>query len=70
MVIVYMGRKTGKRRYTPVNHALIDGDVYCMTGFGAKADRYRSFRRGSRHRLQNPRSIPAIFRQIRRRPPV
>lgn len=42
MVIVHTGRRTGKRRYTPVNYALIDGDVYCMAGFGAKTDWYRN----------------------------
>jgi len=37
MVIETLGRKTGERRFTPVNYALIDGRVYCLAGFGSKA---------------------------------
>jgi deazaflavin-dependent oxidoreductase (nitroreductase family) len=40
MVMATTGRKSGQRRLTPVNYALIDGDVYCTAGFGAKADWY------------------------------
>lgn len=42
VVIVHTGRKTGRVRYTPVNYALIDGDVYCTAGFGAASDWYRN----------------------------
>ncbi|HQY92324.1 nitroreductase family deazaflavin-dependent oxidoreductase [Caldilinea sp.] len=38
MVLVHTGRKSGRRRRTPVNYALIDGDVYCVSGFGSRAD--------------------------------
>lgn len=31
MVITHTGRKSGTRRQTPANYALIDGDVYCIT---------------------------------------
>jgi deazaflavin-dependent oxidoreductase (nitroreductase family) len=34
MVLKTIGRKTGKTRYTPVNYALKNGDVYCAVGFG------------------------------------
>ena len=42
MVIAHTGRKTGLRRRTPVNYALIDGDVYCTAGFGRVSDWYRN----------------------------
>lgn len=34
MVVKTIGRKTGKKRYTPVNYAIMDGNIYCMAGFG------------------------------------
>lgn len=42
VVITHIGRKSGQRRRTPVNYAEIDGDIYCVAGFGAKADWYRN----------------------------
>jgi len=42
LVIVHRGRKTGRVRYTPVNYAPIDGDIYCTAGFGAVSDWYRN----------------------------
>ncbi len=38
MVITHTGRKSGQQRRTPVNYALVDGEVYCMAGFGAGSD--------------------------------
>ena len=42
MVLTHRGRKTGRRRRTPVNYALLAGDYYCVAGFGAGADWYRN----------------------------
>ena len=42
MVITHMGRKSGLKRRTPVNYALVDDEVYCMAGFGAASDWYRN----------------------------
>jgi deazaflavin-dependent oxidoreductase (nitroreductase family) len=42
MVITHTGRKTGLRRRTPVNYALIDGEIYCIAGFGKLTDWYRN----------------------------
>ena len=42
MVITHTGRKSGLRRRTPVNYAIINGDIYCAAGFGAVADWYRN----------------------------
>jgi deazaflavin-dependent oxidoreductase (nitroreductase family) len=44
MVVKTTGRKSGITRYTPVNYALIDGCVYCMSGFGVKSDWYFNVR--------------------------
>jgi len=45
MVVVHTGRKTGKRRYTPLNFAEVDGEIYCTAGFGAVSDWYRNILR-------------------------
>ncbi len=42
MVITHIGRKTGAKRRTPVNYAIVDGDVYCTAGFGSASDWYRN----------------------------
>lgn len=42
MVLSQRGRKTGLLRRTLLNYALVDGDVYCLAGFGAQADWYRN----------------------------
>ncbi|MCI0522005.1 MAG: nitroreductase family deazaflavin-dependent oxidoreductase [Chloroflexi bacterium] len=42
MVIQSTGRKTGKRRFSPVNYAIRDGCAYCMAGFGSISDWYRN----------------------------
>jgi deazaflavin-dependent oxidoreductase (nitroreductase family) len=42
MVITHTGRKSGRRYRTPVNYAIVDQEVYCITGFGAKSDWYRN----------------------------
>ncbi len=42
MVITHTGRKSGLRRQTPVNYALVDGEIYCTAGFGPTSDWYRN----------------------------
>lgn len=42
MVIVNTGRKTGLRRQTPVNFAVVDGELYCTAGFGAVSHWYKN----------------------------
>lgn len=42
MVITHTGRKSGLRRRTPVNYALIGDDLYCVAGFGQVSDWYRN----------------------------
>lgn len=42
MVLTQRGRKTGLQRHTPVNYAIVGGEVYCVAGFGAGADWYRN----------------------------
>jgi deazaflavin-dependent oxidoreductase (nitroreductase family) len=44
LVLAHIGRKTGKRRLTPLNYAMVDGEVYITAGFGAVADWYRNIR--------------------------
>lgn len=42
MVLKTIGRKTGLVRYAPVNYALLDGNIYCLSGFGKVAHWYRN----------------------------
>jgi len=42
MVLVNVGRRTGLRRRTPLNYAIVDGDVYCTAGFGRISDWYKN----------------------------
>lgn len=42
MVLVHTGRKTGLQRHTPVNYAMVEGEVYCAAAFGVAADWYRN----------------------------
>jgi len=78
MVITHTGRKSGLSRRTPVNYALIDGDLYCTAGFGAISDWYRNilahpevevwlpreWRRGVAEEIsQDPRRI-LLLRQV------
>jgi deazaflavin-dependent oxidoreductase (nitroreductase family) len=40
MVLKNVGRKSGKLRFTPVNYAIMNGCVYCITGFGKASHWY------------------------------
>lgn len=42
LVLAHRGRRTGRRRLTPVNYAVVHGDVYITAGFGSVADWYRN----------------------------
>ena len=42
MILRTVGRKTGKIRSTPVNYAILDGRIYCLSGFGAGAHWYKN----------------------------
>ncbi len=42
MVLIHRGRKTGLIRRTPVNYAIVNGEIYCVAGFGRKSDWLRN----------------------------
>jgi len=42
MVIKNHGRRSGREYLTPVNYAMVDGEVYCTAGFGSGSDWYRN----------------------------
>ncbi|MCL5994909.1 MAG: nitroreductase family deazaflavin-dependent oxidoreductase [Chloroflexi bacterium] len=42
MVITNTGRKSGLKRRSPVNYAIVDGELYCTAGFGKGSDWYRN----------------------------
>ncbi len=45
MVMKVIGRKSGKTYYVPVNYAIREGKVYCMSGFRRKADWFLNLRK-------------------------
>ena len=42
MVITHTGRKSGLKRRTPVNYAVVNDEIYCTAGFGSVSDWYRN----------------------------
>jgi len=42
LVLTHTGRKSGLARRTPINYALVDGEIYCTAGFGPISDWYRN----------------------------
>lgn len=42
LVIKHRGRKSGREYLTPVNYAIVEGEIYCTAGFGAISDWYRN----------------------------
>ena len=42
MVLTHIGRKTGLKRYQPLNFAIVDDDIYCVAAFGSISDWYRN----------------------------
>lgn len=44
MVLTHIGRKTGIKRYQPLNFAIVDDDIYCVAAFGSVSDWYRNIR--------------------------
>lgn len=44
LVISHKGRKTRKIYHNMVNYAELDGEFYCLAGFGAKTDWYQNLK--------------------------
>jgi deazaflavin-dependent oxidoreductase (nitroreductase family) len=42
MVLTHTGRKSGRTYRQPLNYALVDGELYCVAGFGAGSDWYKN----------------------------
>ena len=42
LVITHLGRKSGLKRKTPANFAIIEDEIYCTAGFGSTCDWYRN----------------------------
>lgn len=38
MVLTHTGRRSGLTRRTPVNYAIVEGELYCMAAFGQSTD--------------------------------
>jgi deazaflavin-dependent oxidoreductase (nitroreductase family) len=44
MVLGHTGRRSGQRRLTPLNYAIVAGDVYLTAGFGPVSDWYKNIK--------------------------
>jgi deazaflavin-dependent oxidoreductase (nitroreductase family) len=44
IVLRHIGRKTGLKRYQPLNFAIVDEDIYCVAAFGGMSDWYLNIR--------------------------
>jgi deazaflavin-dependent oxidoreductase (nitroreductase family) len=55
MLIEHRGRRSGRQYTTPVNYAPVDGNVYCLAGFGPRTDWYRNIMADPSVRLWLPR---------------
>ena len=65
MVVKTVGRKTGRARYTPVNYAIIDGQVYCLAGWKEIAHWYRNLRANPKVELIMPGgAVQGIAEQV------
>jgi hypothetical protein len=42
MILKVIGRKTGKLRFAPVNYAILNGKIYCLSGYRQGSDWYRN----------------------------
>jgi deazaflavin-dependent oxidoreductase (nitroreductase family) len=45
LVITHTGRKSGAKFQTPVNYAVVDGEIYCVAGFGRESDWYKNVKK-------------------------
>lgn len=54
MLLKTTGRKTGKQRFTPVNYAILNGNIYCLAGFGKITQWYRNLQAKPRVELMLP----------------
>jgi deazaflavin-dependent oxidoreductase (nitroreductase family) len=44
LVLTHKGRRSGLPHQTPVNYAIVDGEIYITAGFGGIADWFRNIR--------------------------
>jgi deazaflavin-dependent oxidoreductase (nitroreductase family) len=45
LVLTHSGRRSGLRRRTPINYAIVGGEIYVTAGFGPGTDWYRNLQR-------------------------
>ncbi len=53
-VLGHTGRRTGSRRWTPLNFAIVDGELSCTAGFGTGSDWYRNVKAEPRVEVWTP----------------
>jgi hypothetical protein len=60
LVIKHRGRKSGKEFLTPVNYAIVNGEIYCTAGFGPVSDWYRNMLVNPQIELWLPEGRPIV----------
>ncbi len=69
LVMKMKGWKSAKTRYVPVNYAIKNGNIYCLSGFGKQAHWYRNLMAGPDIELLLPgRNITAHVEDETERP--
>ncbi len=54
MVMKVVGRKTGKMRFAPVNYAIYQGDIFCVSGGRKSSDWYKNLQANPQLELMLP----------------
>ncbi len=54
MMLVTRGRRSGRPRFAPLNYTIVDGNVYCLAGFGERTHWLRNLRADARADLRLP----------------
>jgi deazaflavin-dependent oxidoreductase (nitroreductase family) len=44
LILTHTGRKTLMKRQSPLNYAIVSGEIYCTAGFGVTSDWYRDLK--------------------------
>jgi deazaflavin-dependent oxidoreductase (nitroreductase family) len=54
MVLKTTGKKSGRPRYAPLNYAILDGNIYCIAGWGKTAHWFANLKADPRVELLMP----------------
>lgn len=65
MVLITIGRRSGQRRYAPVNYAILNGAVYCVSGGRRQSDWYHNLMAAPEIDVLMPGSaVRGVFQEV------